>query len=77
MLDFLGSIAAFLLGIGIFILFYALGFAILVGIIGLIFWLICLGFDLVFNWWIVLGIAGIILLIKVAYEFIFGGKKGN
>ena len=72
MRDILASILGGFFGLVVFVLIYAFSFAILCLGIGLVYFLICIGFGLTFSWWVVLGIAGVILLGKIAYEFICG-----
>lgn len=76
MSNFLGKLAAFIGVVGIVIAYYLIAFAILVGVVGLIFWLICLGFNLIFNWWIVLGISAVLLFLRLAFHFVTG-KNDN
>lgn len=74
-MNILCKLAAIIGVIGLAIVIYIATFALLVGVVGLIFWLICLGFDLTFNWWIVLGISAVLLLLRVAYNFITADKN--
>lgn len=72
MRDILAGIVGGFFGLVVFVLIYAFTFTILCLSIGLVYFLICIGFGLTFSWWVVLGITGVILLGKIAYKFICG-----